>query len=303
MGLTTSARITVRRIKEIREEMKKIRFFSLAGVFVMFLGLYVAERTVIGASATVVVTESEIVRQPENTTPTGMWIFYTRNAGNGSFRQGPDTPPSGVGSFQFVTPTGADKGTLFYYGYAATQTQLRHIGGITYSTYRDSGESANQVPALNIQVDVNGSAPGGFTTLVFEPVYNTIQGAIVDDVWQDWDAYNNGTAVWWSTGNIPGVCAFTCYVSWEDIVAANPNAVIAGGFGINQGSGNPELTAAADALEITVNGDSVLFDFEPYLVASNKNQCKNDGWMTRKRANGTDFTNQGDCVSYVTTGN
>jgi hypothetical protein len=283
--------------------MKRFTFFSLAGIVFMFFGMYWSEQAVIGASATVVVTESEIIRQPENTTPTGMWVFYNRNAGGGSFIQGPDSPPSGVGSFQFLTPTGSDKGTLFYYGYAAVQTPLSSIEGITYSTFRDSGASPNQVPALNIQVDVNGPAPGGFTTLVFEPVYNSIQGAIVDDVWQDWDAYNNGTAEWWSTQNIPGVCAFTCYVSWEEIVTANPDAVIIGGFGINQGSGNPALTAAADALEITVNGDSVLFDFEPYLVASNKNQCKNDGWINRKRANGTSFTNQGDCVSYVTTGN
>ncbi|HEY2812312.1 MAG TPA: hypothetical protein VGJ03_02490 [Acidimicrobiales bacterium] len=37
-------------------------------------------------------------------------------------------------------------------------------------------------------------------------------------------------------------------------------------------------------------------------VATNKDQCKNDGWQTRTRANGTTFKNQGDCIQYVNTG-
>jgi hypothetical protein len=44
------------------------------------------------------------------------------------------------------------------------------------------------------------------------------------------------------------------------------------------------------------------YDFEPYLVATNKDECKNGGWQTYRRANGTTFRNQGDCVSYVNTG-
>ena len=37
-------------------------------------------------------------------------------------------------------------------------------------------------------------------------------------------------------------------------------------------------------------------------VATNKNQCKDDGWQTRVRANNTPFKNQGDCIQYVNTG-
>lgn len=37
-------------------------------------------------------------------------------------------------------------------------------------------------------------------------------------------------------------------------------------------------------------------------VATNKDQCKDGGWMTRVRANGTTFKNQGDCIQYVNTG-
>jgi hypothetical protein len=37
-------------------------------------------------------------------------------------------------------------------------------------------------------------------------------------------------------------------------------------------------------------------------VATNKAQCKNDGWQTRFRADGSPFKNQGDCIQYVNTG-
>jgi hypothetical protein len=37
-------------------------------------------------------------------------------------------------------------------------------------------------------------------------------------------------------------------------------------------------------------------------VPTNANQCKNGGWMTSVRADGTTFKNQGDCVQYVNTG-
>lgn len=35
---------------------------------------------------------------------------------------------------------------------------------------------------------------------------------------------------------------------------------------------------------------------------TNKEQCKNGGWMTLFRANGSPFKNQGDCIQYVNTG-
>ena len=54
-------------------------------------------------------------------------------------------------------------------------------------------------------------------------------------------------------------------------------------------------------------------DYSPWLsapapgglcgtVVTNKDQCKNDGWKTVFRADGTPFKNQGDCIQYVNTG-
>jgi hypothetical protein len=40
----------------------------------------------------------------------------------------------------------------------------------------------------------------------------------------------------------------------------------------------------------------------PTPTPTNKDQCKNGGWQTLFRANGTRFKNQGDCIQYVNTG-
>lgn len=278
--------------------------FGLAAVAALasaVTGSFFLRSTQAASCESVVITESDIARQAENTTPTRNWVLYTRNAGNGTFRVGPATPPAGVGSFETVTPTGSDKATLFNYDHVGTK--LADINSLGYSTYQSSAAVPFQVPSINIEIDYNGPAvAGGFATLVFEPVYNTAQGPVVANTWQTWDAFNSGNAIWWSTKNIPGVCAFDCFVTWNTIVAANPDATILGGFGINQGSGNPALTASTDNLTIGSNGDCITYNFEPFRVATNKDQCKNGGYNNVKRADGSGFKNQGDCIQYVNTG-
>ncbi|HEY9282632.1 MAG TPA: hypothetical protein VIP46_04170 [Pyrinomonadaceae bacterium] len=274
--------------------------------FSLFLFAFIAATSLVfgtvGSAAdceTVVVVGSDIIEQPENTPPTGDWVLFKRAAGDGDVRTGPATPPAGIGSYQLVTPTGADKATLFNFEHVGTP--LADVDTIGYSTFRSAG-SAQQVAALNLQVDVNGDAPGGFTTLVFEPVYNTGQGTVQDNVWQTWDAYSGGNAIWWSSNPIPGAPNRDTFVTWNTIVAANPDAVIVGGVGINQGSGNPGLITAVDKFQFGYGDDCFTYDFEPFRVATTKDACKAGGWQQVKRADGTAFKNQGDCVSYVNNG-
>ncbi len=285
----------------------------------------------------VVVIGAEITEQPENTPATDNWVLYKRNAGDGDTRVGPAAPPSGIGSYQIVTPTGADKATLFNFDHVGTR--LADVNTIGYSTYRSAG-SAQQVAALNVQVDVNGvNTPGGFTTLVFEPVYNTAQGAVVSGQWQTWDAVAGGEARWWSSNPIPGAPNRDTFVTLDTIRGLNPDAVIAGGFGANQGGGNPGLKTSVDKLSISALGsEPKVYDYEAPLpdadndgvtdaedncvnapnadqadgdndgtgtacdskeVPTAKEDCAKDGY----KAFDGDYTfrNQGDCVSYVAT--
>jgi hypothetical protein len=258
--------------------------------------------TALGAAAdstTEVVTEASVARQAEDTPPTDNWVLYTRTgtlATAGAFVEGPGTPPLGTGSLEFTTATGGEKVFLFNFDHVGTP--LADINAIGYKTYRTSG-SLQQVTALNIQVDFNGDATGGFTTLVFEPVYNTNQGAVVNGEWQTWDAYAAGQATWWSSRAIPGVCAFDCFVAWDTILVSNPDAVILGGFGVNQGSGNPGLVTAVDALTLGAGDNVVTYNFEAHLRPATADDCKDGGWATFSDPT---FKNQGDCIQYMTTG-
>jgi hypothetical protein len=288
--------------------MKSMKLF----LFILIIAVAAVAATTIGFAQeatceTVVVTESDVTRQVENTPPTDNWVLYTRTgtpATAAQFVVGPDAPPLGVGSLQLQTLTGSEK--VFLFNFDHDGTQLADINKLSYSTYRTAG-SGNQLPALNIVIDYNGpSQDGGFSTLVFEPVYNLDQQAVVNNTWQSWDALGDG--VWWSTRQINGQCAgatSVCDKTWTEIVANNPAATILSGFGINQGSGNPGLVANVDALAFGTGGEDgscITYNFDPYRVATAKEQCKNGGYNSVKRADGSSFKNQGDCVSYTNTG-
>ena len=220
-----------------------------------------------------VVTDADVTRQAENTPPTDNWVLYTR-AGTpptaGVFVNGPGNPPLGCGSLQLTTVTGGEKVFLFNYDHVGEK--LSEINSISYWTYRTAG-NAQQVAALNVQIDKNGGTlqPGDFATLVFEPVYNTSQGAVVSGQWQQWIA--TGSGIWWSTQPINGQCAgatSTCDKTWAEIVTNNPDATILA-VGINQGSGNPGLVSSVDAFTF----DDVIYNFEPSADSDGDGQGDN----------------------------
>ena len=194
----------------------------------------------------------------------------TRSGGAVSFISGPATAPLGAGSLQMTTTdaygTSQAKAQLFNYSYIGTP--LANIDALSYSAYKSSTStnSAAQTMGLNMEIDAGDGA--GFTTLVYEPVYQPAGvGAIATDTWQTWNAFNGGNGIWWSTHTIPGVCAFTCYVSWSTIVAHNHNATVLGGLGFNVGSGwVGQFSGNADALTVGVSGNTKIYDFEPNTV-------------------------------------
>lgn len=253
-------------------------------------------------TGTVTITEADVTRADEGMAVTDNWMLYTRptaDVESGDFIIGPGTTPLGVGSFRTVTATAGSKVWLFNYDHIGAS--LSSITGISYSTWKAPGVTTVAFPSLNIQIDINGGTlnAGEFRTLVFEPY---LQPGFVDatDTWQLRDAYNGGNARWWSTGVTS--CPQSAPCTWSGILANYPAATITGGFGINQGSGNPATDGASDALTIAYGGESITYDFEPYVTASSRENCTNGGWQNVRRADGTTFKNQGDCVSYLNTG-
>lgn len=189
-------------------------------------------------------------------------MLYTRataDVESGDFVAGPGSPPLGNGSFRTVTVAGGSKVFLFNYDHIGTA--LSAIDGISYSTYKDVSSATVAFPSLNIQIDINGGTlnAGEFRTLVFEPYVQTgfVNGT---GAWVTRDAYNAGNAKWWSTGI--SSCGQATPCTWTGILAEFPGATIVGGFGINQGSGNPGLDASTDAMTIAYGGNSITYNFE-----------------------------------------
>ncbi|MDP1571920.1 MAG: hypothetical protein Q8L86_18130 [Vicinamibacterales bacterium] len=74
-------------------------------------------------------------------------------------------------------------------------------------------------------------------------------------------------------------------------------------FSIHTASNWSDFVGQLDGFEIHLNdGSSVRVNFEPFAVATDKEQCKDGGWTSLRRADGTGFKNQGACVSYTNTG-
>ena len=233
----------------------------------------------------------------------------TRTGGAVSFVSGPVTPPLGIGSLQMTTTDAYDitspntpysnaKAQLFNYSYEGTK--LSDITALSYSDYRSSAStnSAVQRVGLNVEVHVGGDGPN-FTTLVFEPDYQSGgAGALQTDTWQLWDAIDSGNGVWWSTHALPDITP--AYFTWTTLLNAYPDATISGGLGFNVGSGwVGQFSGNADALAVGVSGNTTVYDFEPALTPTNKDQCKNGGWQ---QFNSPSFTNQGQCIQFVNTG-
>jgi hypothetical protein len=211
-----------------------------------------------------VVTESDVTRQLEDTPPTDNWVLYFRPpplTGNGTFREGPGNPPQGEGSFELVTPTPDDKIQLFNFDYH--ETPIADFTELGYQTYQSSG-LPGQLPSINLTINPHSLlVPGNFATLVFEPIYNTAQGAIVPNTWQDWDAIFGGEALWWVTRNVEGIGLRGALATWDRIKEVFPDATILGGIGPNQGSGGAALTASVDEFIVGVGGKhATIYDFE-----------------------------------------
>jgi hypothetical protein len=239
------------------------------------------------AGATVVVT-------PTNTQ--GWSTADTRPGGQVNFVVDA-TAPRGAGALQLTTdPTPAAKAQFLH----DANTPLSSVTELSYYTKQNASLVPLADPSYQVVTFLNGGT-AGFTTLVFEPYQNPAEGPIVSNAWQKWDV---AAGLFWSTrtvtcsnGTILGTPGGPASYTLAQVSSMCPNAVV-GGFGVNIGTNNPGYNVETDLFDF--NG--TVYDFEPYSVASSKDDCKDGGWMTARRADGSSFQNQGDCIQYVNTG-
>ncbi len=220
-------------------------------------------------------------------TPT-KWFFYNDETDMidntlGSFVAGPSTAPLGVGSAQ-MSVTGTQRRNIATYQFK--DVKLSDITQLEFSTYSQlTGDGSlglsERAPYLQFNVDFNNTDTWQ-KRLVYVPAVN---GAVVSDTWQAWDAIDGGNALWmysgatWPTTSDAGTTPKT----WSQILALYPNAETRSTdswFGFRVGEPyNNGFTGNVDKVVVGTVSGTTTFDFDPILpsvptiVSPSSNVC------------------------------
>jgi hypothetical protein len=191
--------------------------------------------------------------------------------GTVTFVNGPNKPPSGIGSVQFNCP---DMRFIRLKNDQFIGTLISDITELSYSTYvQISGAIVDNV-FIVLQIDINNDGIVDFP-VVFNPVYQTghfvmglgpDQGPIQMNIWQTWDLLNG---VWWQGPTVDpdhGGVLFTLATLFNQY----PDAKIMGQANdpgsIRINGGTPVFAGPflgnADSFKIGINGATKIFDFE-----------------------------------------
>lgn len=206
------------------------------------------------------------------------------------------TSPAPIGALQLTTDATTTAKAQYLH---AANTPLANVTDLSYYTKQVSAPFPGADPSYQVIAFLNGTT--GFTTLVFEPYQNpgnNGNAVVLNNVWQKWDV---DAGLFWSTrtvvcsnGTIVGTPGGPASYTLANIKTACPGAVVIG-FGVNIGTNNPLYNVETDLF----NFNGTTYDFEPFRVARTKDDCKNGGYLTVKRADGSSFKNQGQCIKYV----
>jgi len=103
------------------------------------------------------------------------------------------------------------------------------------------------------------------------------------------------------TGGHGSVAPATQTVDWN--ISASISISPEVGYHIASITDNGNLATIANPYMISnvTDNHTVVVTFAP-TVPETKDQCKNDGWISVRRADGSTFKNQGDCIQYFNTG-
>lgn len=236
------------------------------------------------------------------------WFIYNDTTDQidntlGSFVVGPSTPFFGAGSIEFTLGANPlDRKNIATFQFSGTP--LASIIDMSFGTYSNSGAgvSVNENPYLAFNVDFNGTGLWQ-RRLVYVPNLN---GTVVQDSWQSWDAINGGNALWVYSGPTwpgPGAIPGTVPKTWNTIISEYPGIRLlptGGWLGVRVGEPGPTgYIGNIDYFKFGTNAGVTTFDFDPVYVVpapTNKDECKNDGW---KVFTNQSFKNQGQCVAYT----
>ncbi len=204
------------------------------------------------------------------------WVFFDDNpgtgTGSGGFELGPATPPIGSGS-AFLTVDSQGRHALGVFNYAGTRAD--DLLDLLYGSYQNN--NTNTVVANSLQFDIdydlNDAATAYAGRLVFEPYLSPSQGAVAQNVWQNWDArggmwYGTRTTVTVNNVSVPQPCQPNAPCTWTQILSLYPNAGVrnAPGMAVLFKAGGPwapGFDGNVDNFRLRQNGALITYDFEP----------------------------------------
>lgn len=265
----------------------------LAGVGAGSLALVLVPISASAAPSTVVVTPTNTQGWSTADTRPGGAVNYVTDA------TAPGSPH--VGALQLTTDATTTAKAQYMH---ESNVPLSNVNELSYYTKQNSasfpgGDASYQLPVclggFSTPTLTNPTGCNGFTTFVYEPYQN---GVVVPGTWQTWDV--DAGQLWSSRSYSNGTCTVVAgggglpFYTLAALQTACPGAV-AVGFGVNIGSNNPSYDVETDLVDF--NG--TVYNFEPYKVASDKDECKKDGYKSVTDADGNPFKNQGQCVSYT----
>jgi hypothetical protein len=270
-------------VEKIKNRLKAVTAASAATI----TGLTVAVAMPLAAGA----EPSQVIVTPSNTQ--GWSTADTRPGGAVNFVTDPTAPGNpDKGALQLTTNATTTAKAQYLH---EANTSLANVTDLSYSTKQNSASFIEGDASYQLLVDLNGAAAGGFTTFVYEPYQN---GVVTPGNWQSWNV--DAGQFWSSRSFTDGTCVVVAggggapFYTLAGLQAVCPQAV-AIGFGVNIGSNNPSYNVEADLVQF----NDVTYNFEPFKTASNKDECKKDGYKTLTDQNGQPFKNQGQCVSWT----
>lgn len=219
-----------------------------------------------------------------------------------------DGAPEGLGQESLKLSTTAEDDSKAAY-VRGEDMLLKDVQAASYWTKQYMATSYGGSASYNLAVDLDADGTWD-TNLVFEPYWQNAESPDAAPVealkWQNWDV-ENGT--FWSSRSYTGEnFSLTAgaggepFYTLDEIKQGFPQAVLMG-IGVNVGSYNPGYVIGVDG--VTLNDTTYNFgrinSSETKLPAS-KDECKKNNWKTLTMVDGMAFKNQGQCVSYVATG-
>lgn len=249
----------------------------------LFVGVALADSTVIITGDT-----SAGENQPG-------WMFNRDSSTATPFEFTADEASIGLGSL-FVLPIGSNSSDKFI-GENFLNALIADVDSVSYdfmlgdgsdgeeehfymNVYANFGESADdKFYDCRYNVIPTTGSTAGFTTVTFDPTAS-------------YPVTTRGGA---------NASPYACPSSPADMDLLSPGSNIRA-FALNVGdtSSNDEgVSGYLDNVVVDLDGNAITYDFEPYVVATDKNQCKKGGWMSVTDADGNGFKNQGQCVAYT----